>query len=181
MTLIEKPVAGQPMRAGWGAAVADRLNQLGPFGVPGMLLRDGPFGQGSAPLPRNQRDRRASTKPLPFAPTFAADATTGELHISAIGPGYAPWGRRLLDVGSPPSSSSVWTTARGRLGLKITHPTTYSDTPTVEIIVAASSSSGTTASLPDSTDEISYLPLYDFDGGRITLDLRCYLALGVFE
>lgn len=180
MTLIEKPVVGQPMRAGWGASVADRLNQLGPFGVPGMLMRDGPFGQGSAPLPRNQRDRRGATKPLPFEPHFSADATTGEFLISAIGQGYAPWGRRLLEVDRPASSSSVWTTARGRLGLKITHPTTYGGTPTVEIVVAASSSSGTTASLPDSTDTISYLPLYDFDDGRITLDLRCYLALGVY-
>lgn len=71
MTLIEKPVAGQPMRAGWGASVAERLNQLGPFGVPGMLMRDGPFGQGSAPLPRNQRDRRGAATATESAGCFA--------------------------------------------------------------------------------------------------------------
>lgn len=60
MTLIEKPVAGQPMRAGWGASVAERLNQIGSVGAPGQLVREGLFGQGVAPLPKNQRDRRGT-------------------------------------------------------------------------------------------------------------------------
>lgn len=79
MTPIDRPVAGQPMRAGWGAAVADRLNQLGPFGVSGMLLRDGPFGQGSAPLPRNQRDRRGTpAAPQPYEVRWDPGLSNGD-------------------------------------------------------------------------------------------------------
>lgn len=77
MTLIEKPVAGQPMRAGWGASVAERLNQIGSVGAPGQLVREGLFGQGVAPLPKNQRDRRASAKPLPFEVCWAQSVNDG--------------------------------------------------------------------------------------------------------
>lgn len=79
MTLIEKPVAGQPMRAGWGAAVADRLNQLAAVGAPGMLVRDGAFGQGFAPTPKNQRDRRGtSAAPQPFEVRWDPALAEGE-------------------------------------------------------------------------------------------------------
>jgi hypothetical protein len=114
--------------------------------------------------------------PQPFDPNFEADDETGEIHLGAIGPGYAPWGRKLIDVAQPGSDSDVMSATSGRLGLKITHPESASSLPTAEIIVASGRNT-----FPQSTDEITYLPLYDFDNGRITLDLRCYLALGVYE
>lgn len=101
MTLIEKPVAGQPMRAGWGASVAERLNQLGPFGVPGMLMRDGPFGQGSAPLPRNQRDRRGAAAATESAGCFAIVA--GPIEEPEEGEEVSPtihFGNRYLQFGN---------------------------------------------------------------------------------
>ena len=78
MTLIEKPVAGQPMRAGWGASVAERLNQIGSVGAPGQLVREGLFGQGVAPPPKNQRDRRGTpAAPQPYEVRWAQSVNDG--------------------------------------------------------------------------------------------------------
>lgn len=78
MTLIEKPVAGQPMRAGWGASVAERLNQIGSVGAPRQLVREGMFGQGVAPLPKNQRDRRGTpAAPQPYEVRWAQSVNDG--------------------------------------------------------------------------------------------------------
>lgn len=79
MTLIEKPVAGQPMRAGWGASVAERLNQIGAVGAPGQLVREGLFGQGVAPLPKNQRDRRGTpAAPQPYEVRWDPGLSNGD-------------------------------------------------------------------------------------------------------
>ena len=79
MTLIEKPVAGQPMRAGWGASVAERLNQIGAVGAPRQLVREGMFGQGVAPLPKNQRDRRGTpAAPQPYEVRWAQSLNEGD-------------------------------------------------------------------------------------------------------
>ena len=145
------------------------------IGGAGLLARDGAGGFGFAALPANQRDRRGGGKaiPQPFDPTFEKDDETGEIHLSSIGPGYAPWGRNLVYVAPPGSSSDVWSTPAGRLGIKITHPTVdVGPDPSVELVILDSHGSD---------DDVTYLPLYDFADGRITLDLRCYLALGVFE
>ncbi len=188
MRRIPYPIAGQPIRASWGAAVTEACNSVASIGAARALTREmGPLGSGSEPLPPNQRDRRGGGKavPQPFDPTFEKDDETGEIHLSAIGPGYAPWGRSLIYVAPPSNSSDVWTETSARLGLKITHPTTYGTPPTAEIVILGSyrdsSGASQTPSFPASTDTISYLPLYDFSDGRITLDLRCYLALGAFE
>ena len=79
MTLIEKPVAGQPMRAGWGVSVAERLNQIGSVGAPGQLVREGLFGQGVAPLPKNQRDRRGTpAAPQPYEVRWDPGLSNGD-------------------------------------------------------------------------------------------------------
>lgn len=188
MRRIPYPIPGQPIRASWGAAVTEACNAVSTIGAARTLTREmGPLGSGSEPLPANQRDRRGGGKsiPQPFDPTFEKDDETGEIHLSSIGPGYAPWGRKLLEVASPGSSSDVWTETSARLGLEITHPTSYSSLPTVEIVILGayrdSQRASQTPTFPESTDTVSYLPLYDFEDGRITLDLRCYLALGAYE
>ena len=177
MRRIPYPIPGQPIRASWGAAVTEACNAITSIGAARTLTREmGPLGSGSEPLPANQRDRRGGGKaiPQPFDPTFEKDDETGDIHLSAIGPGYAPWGRKLIDVAPPGSSSDVWSETIGRLGIKITHPTVdVGPDPSVELVIIDSSHV--------SDDDVTYLPLYDFADGRITLDLRCYLALGVFE
>lgn len=75
--MIERPVSGQELRAGWGAEVADRLNAAGAFASPGTLVREGAGGSTAAPVPANQRNRRGgAAQPLPFEVRF--DQTLNE-------------------------------------------------------------------------------------------------------
>lgn len=69
--MIERPVPGQRLRAGWGAEVADRLNAAGAFASPGMLAREGAGGSTVALAPENRRDRRGgAAQPQPFEVRF---------------------------------------------------------------------------------------------------------------
>ena len=76
--MIERPVPGQRLRAGWGAEVADRLNSAGAFASPGMLAREGAGGSTVALVPANNRDRRGAPggRPQPFEVRF--DQTQNE-------------------------------------------------------------------------------------------------------
>lgn len=56
------PVKGQPLKASWAAAVANRVNGLGAMFPSGGLARDGVTGTGFAQLPQNIRERKAAPK-----------------------------------------------------------------------------------------------------------------------
>ena len=65
---VPVPAKGQPMKASWAAAVAERVNALCAMAPAGMLARDGAGGMGAQPLPQNLRDRRGGDagRPMPF-------------------------------------------------------------------------------------------------------------------
>ena len=57
---VPVPAKGQPMKASWAAAVAERVNSLCAMAPAGMLARDGVGGMGAQPLPSNLRGRRGA-------------------------------------------------------------------------------------------------------------------------
>ena len=57
---VPVPARGQPMKASWAAAVAERVNSLCAMAPAGMLARDGVGGMGAQPLPSNLRGRRGA-------------------------------------------------------------------------------------------------------------------------
>lgn len=59
---IPVPSKGLPLRATWGAQVADRVNELCAMAPAGMLAREGFGGIGAQPLPKNMRDVRSRPK-----------------------------------------------------------------------------------------------------------------------
>ncbi|MBQ2628511.1 MAG: hypothetical protein IJG13_02430 [Kiritimatiellae bacterium] len=65
---VPVPARGQPMKASWAAAVAERVNGLCAMAPSGMLARDGVGGMGAQPLPSNLRERMAAAggRPMPF-------------------------------------------------------------------------------------------------------------------
>lgn len=70
--MIRAPSKGEPLRASWGAAVADGINALAGMASPGALARQGVTGTGAEALPQNRRDRKAA-QVLPWTWTRAAD------------------------------------------------------------------------------------------------------------
>lgn len=60
------PVKGQPLKASWAAAVANRVNAIGAMVPSGGLAREGVTGTGFAALPQNRRDRRPSAADHPW-------------------------------------------------------------------------------------------------------------------
>lgn len=70
---IPVPGRGERMLASWGAAVAERVNELCSMAPAGMMARDGLGGMGAEPLPQNRRNRRTVVHSLPFEVRFAAD------------------------------------------------------------------------------------------------------------
>lgn len=72
---IERPSVGKPMRAAWGARLADRVNELCAATSPGMLVREGLGGSGAEPIPQSRRlPRAASVQPW----TFVCKKSEGE-------------------------------------------------------------------------------------------------------
>lgn len=92
---IEIPAKGQPMKAGWGASVANAVNRLTVSAPANMLVRDGAGGFGFAALPTNMRDRRGSSTAF-LHPWKVKGCTKGENcdHLFEI---YIPTG--ALHVG----------------------------------------------------------------------------------
>lgn len=60
---IETPAKGEPMKAGWGASVANAVNRLVVAAPSRSLAREGAGGFGFEPLPANLRDRKGSSQP----------------------------------------------------------------------------------------------------------------------
>ena len=77
--LVPSPIKGEGLRASWGAAVANRVNELCAMAPAGMLPRDGVGGMGAEPLPQNLRNRVAiSRKPACFDFAMEPNENTGE-------------------------------------------------------------------------------------------------------
>lgn len=91
---IPAPAKGQPLKATWAAAVAERVNALCGMAPAGMLARDGVGGMGAQPLPANLRERsKASAKPLPWQCKAMAD-DEGEPFFAV----YLPAGSLVCDL-----------------------------------------------------------------------------------
>lgn len=91
---IPVPAKGQPMKASWAAAVADRVNALCGMAPSDMLVRDGVGGMGAQPLPENMRGKL--TKPHPYEIRFASDLGEGGEWII-----WLPSGRILIVDDAP--------------------------------------------------------------------------------
>ena len=65
--LIPVPTKGEKLRATWGSAVTNRVNELCAMAPSGVLQREGFGGIGAQPLPKNLRDRPAAVPgSMPF-------------------------------------------------------------------------------------------------------------------
>jgi hypothetical protein len=87
--VIDEPVKGAGIRHAWGVAVTRALKQKNIFASTGMLLRDGVFGSGVAPLPENRRNRGA---PVALPWTFFAQKNEDGEYVGG-------WRNRLIQIG----------------------------------------------------------------------------------
>lgn len=160
------PDVGSGLKASWGASVANAINALGS----GLESRAKPL--------ENQRNRRGgeggAAAPGPFEPAFSKNES-GNSVITAVGPGFVPWGRRFYSI-NPTIDGNI---IGGVVGIKITHPTKTSDIQ-AKIVVLPNNSDGTWRTITNSGEETT-LPLYFVEDGAIKVDLRCYLALAIRE
>lgn len=162
---ISTPKVGDGLRASWGASVASAINRLAETALKEEMLP-------------NQRNRRGgeggAAVPGPFEPAFSKNES-GNSVITAVGPGFVPWGRRFYSI-NPTIDGNI---IGGVVGIKITHPTKTSDIQ-AKIVVLPNNSDGTWRTITNSGEETT-LPLYFVEDGAIKVDLRCYLALAIRE
>lgn len=122
-TQIPAPSKGQPLRATWGAQVANRVNELCGMAPAGALHREGFGGMGNQALPKNLRDRPAAApgQYMPFDLAGAVETSQDGTQKRLVVKWY--YG------GSPasPVSASVWWNY-----WSLTPPTSGSPAPTVD-------------------------------------------------
>ena len=114
---IPAPIQGQPLKASWGAAIAEHCNSMRQMGA-GGLVRDGAGGFGQEALPANLRERRINRLLHPykvqhyFKPEDGKDSKTG---VWAI---YLPAGPICVVNGETYDPSANLTAAGNVLGAR---------------------------------------------------------------
>lgn len=110
--MIRAPSRGEPLRASWGAAVADGVNALAPMAAPGALARQGVTGFGAQPLPQNRRERRAAAEDSP-------DAFRVRARVEARTQGDATEKRLVVEMFSSDADMVTWNAHEiGSLGVE---------------------------------------------------------------
>ena len=186
---IERPSARMPMRAAWGARLADRVNELCAAASPGMLVREGLGGTGAEPIPANHRlakplQTAAAAKGV-FEPIFSERDKEGgedgekEIFLSGVGPGLYPYGRNFYSRVTFSDEAKI---ASGFIGIKITHKKggAFAMPSIVKISDETDLSDVTQPANPEGRAS-TVLPLYVIDSGKIIIDCRCLMSLAVRE
>lgn len=186
-TQIPVPSKGDKLRATWGTAISNRVNELCAMAPAGVLQRDGFSGMGAQPLPQNLRNRRAAALSpgcwrLEVAPTDPESPETPESppHTFLV----ACWSN---DGGNTYVSEDI--DVQDLIDSIVAEE--GDTTPPTAILCAVFSSSDAAAELyADLTDlnsaqedETKYiLPLYVLgEGGTVITDLRNAPTVKVFE
>lgn len=85
---VPVPLKGLPLRATWGAQVANRINELCAMAPAGMLVREGFGGIGAQPIPQNLRSRTSTPKLWSFACSEENEERTGGWYNCRLQVGY---------------------------------------------------------------------------------------------
>lgn len=181
---IERPSAGNPMRAAWGARLVDRVNELCAATSPGMLAREGLGGTGAEPTPASRRVRRSSAasdlgcfaiKSITSKNEEQEDAA-GETHRGTFDISFANRYYRVGGMTYEFSGDLPTVTAPCVVYLKIDMT---AESPSAELTSAANIGKMRI----DERKAANYvLPLYAFDGnGSVVTDFRNAPCAAAFE